>query len=315
MPFHSPLGAFRTISEPGGTVQLGFEWRVPDRAFRAGCDPLTYRAPSAQYGAHVPPAPASSSEPQVWFAGQHAHDLVDFTTDPSRVDAGGWWAAVLDFEGRTRFWRFAHVERRALADLAVAAEARWHGPPRASWTSDLDRAAYCAAVDEVRRRIREGEVYQANICRVLSALIEPGENPWALALRLAKGNPAPYAAVLDIPVVSTESAILGESASRESETLTQSPSVDLSALQPLDADESRACGVRIDSASPELILRREGDRLISSPIKGTASTPEGMLDKDVAENVMIVDLVRNDLQRVCRPGTVTVSELLGVHEG
>ncbi|MGO4245099.1 chorismate-binding protein, partial [Janibacter sp. RAF20_2_2] len=56
-------------------------------------------------------------------------------------------------------------------------------------------------------------------------------------------------------------------------------------------------------------LTREGPRLVSSPIKGTAPTIEAMLTKDVAENVMIVDLVRNDLQHVCEPGTVAVERL------
>ena len=50
----------------------------------------------------------------------------------------------------------------------------------------------------------------------------------------------------------------------------------------------------------------------SSPIKGTAAEPDGFLDKDRAENVMIVDLVRNDLGRVCEWGSVTVPSLLAV---
>ena len=62
-------------------------------------------------------------------------------------------------------------------------------------------------------------------------------------------------------------------------------------------------------ASPELYLRRAGGRLVTRPIKGTAPTPEQMLPKDHAENVMIVDLMRNDLSGVCEPGTVSVDEL------
>ena len=52
----------------------------------------------------------------------------------------------------------------------------------------------------------------------------------------------------------------------------------------------------------------------SGPIKGTARTPDGLTEKDRAENVMITDLVRNDLQTVCRPGTVEVTSLLAVEE-
>jgi para-aminobenzoate synthetase component 1 len=68
-------------------------------------------------------------------------------------------------------------------------------------------------------------------------------------------------------------------------------------------------GLEVVSASPELYLRRRGARIGSGPIKGTATHPAAMLDKDYAENVMIVDLVRNDLSHVCAPGTVAVDRL------
>ena len=73
----------------------------------------------------------------------------------------------------------------------------------------------------------------------------------------------------------------------------------------------------IASLSPELFLRRSGEQVSSSPIKGTLplDAPAVQLRasaKDVAENIMIVDLVRNDLGRVARTGTVTVPELLAV---
>ncbi|AKK30808.1 aminodeoxychorismate synthase component I [Mycobacterium sp. EPa45] len=73
----------------------------------------------------------------------------------------------------------------------------------------------------------------------------------------------------------------------------------------------------VASLSPELFLRRTGDDVTSSPIKGTLPLhlpPDELLAsvKDVAENIMIVDLVRNDLGRVANTGTVTVAELLTV---
>lgn len=73
----------------------------------------------------------------------------------------------------------------------------------------------------------------------------------------------------------------------------------------------------VASLSPELFLRRVGDRVTSSPIKGTLpldGDPAALLSsvKDVAENIMIVDLVRNDLSRVAETGTVTVPELLAL---
>jgi len=69
--------------------------------------------------------------------------------------------------------------------------------------------------------------------------------------------------------------------------------------------------IQIASASPELFLRRNGDQVITSPIKGTQELREsGFGRKDQSENVMIVDLMRNDLGQVCLPGSVDVSALL-----
>ena len=73
-----------------------------------------------------------------------------------------------------------------------------------------------------------------------------------------------------------------------------------------------AHGVAVASASPERFLRRDGPVVESKPIKGTAASPELFLPKDRAENVMIVDLVRNDLGRVCEWGSVEVPALLAV---
>jgi para-aminobenzoate synthetase component 1 len=76
----------------------------------------------------------------------------------------------------------------------------------------------------------------------------------------------------------------------------------------------RVPGVAVASASPERFLRRDGDVVESRPIKGTASTPDGFLPKDRAENVMIVDLVRNDLGRVAEYGSVEVPGLCETEE-
>ncbi|MBL0269589.1 MAG: aminodeoxychorismate synthase component I [Chitinophagaceae bacterium] len=79
-------------------------------------------------------------------------------------------------------------------------------------------------------------------------------------------------------------------------------------------------------ASPERFLRKEGRRILSQPIKGTARRNSSNADQDLAgkealqrsekdrsENVMVVDLVRNDLSRVCEEGSVKVDELFGVY--
>jgi para-aminobenzoate synthetase component I len=220
---------------------------------------------------------------RAWFPGVLAEGLAEAAANPYRLDEGGWWAVVLTFEGSLRMWRFTHTTPAPA--LPPPTSTPWRGPAPSDWSSSLDANAYRRGVQEVRRRVREGEVYQVNLCRVLSAPAPLDADPWALAAVLANGNPAPHAGVVDVP--------------------------DLDGVQ----------GMRLVSASPELFLRREPDPaapgeilLTSAPIKGTAPTAAGLLQKDTAENVMITDLVRNDLQRVCRPGTVEVIGLLRVEQ-
>lgn len=198
-----------------------------------------------------------------------ATDLVEVTDDVRVLDGTGRWMVTISFEGRATLARFATWEQRSPTADEVG---RWDGPTLGSWTSSLDGDEYVAAVEAVRGHISRGEVYQANICRVLRTAMDPASDIVALHGRLLAGNPAPHAGVLRLP------------------------------------DH----GVHIASASPELYLRRSGDQLTSRPIKGTGALATDLLAKDEAENVMIVDLVRNDLGRVCRTGSVTVPGLLEV---
>lgn len=206
-----------------------------------------------------------------------ATDLRDVTGDPAALDSGGWWAVVADFEGRLVCARFGDVRRTdgARKGAVRPVSGTWRGPAPGDWTSSMDRASYTAGVRRIREHIADGEVYQANLCRVLTApLPGPGPGPAAsdidaLASLLERGNPAPYAGTVRLP----------------------------------------SHGVEVATASPELYLRREGPTVTSGPIKGTGRRAEDLLEKDHAENVMIVDLVRNDLGRVCATGSVTVPEL------
>ena len=195
--------------------------------------------------------------------------LEEVCSDPAVLEQSGRWAVAITFEGRATLARFATWETRAVRPDEVGI---WQGPDPDSWGSSLDEAGYRAAVGTVRGHISRGEVYQANICRVLRTPIDPGCDIVALLPRLAAGNPAPHAGALRLP----------------------------------------EHGVHIASASPELYLRRSGARIESRPIKGTGATVADLLPKDEAENVMIVDLVRNDLGRICAAGSVTVPELLAV---
>jgi para-aminobenzoate synthetase component 1 len=210
-------------------------------------------------------------------------DLVDVTSDLRALDGGGFWAVVLPFDGEPVCARFARVR-----------PARpWPGPPwcgaaHDGWRSSLDAPAFEAGVRTIRGAIAAGDVYQVNLTRRLSI---PSPVPArgtsadvaALGAALAIGNPAPYSAVVRLP----------------------------SGAHPALA---RRGGVHVASASPERYLSRAGDRLWSSPIKGTAARADQLTAKDRAENVMIVDLVRNDLGRVCEFGSVTVPSLLAVEE-
>jgi para-aminobenzoate synthetase component I len=89
----------------------------------------------------------------------------------------------------------------------------------------------------------------------------------------------------------------------------------LAALRPLHGRALTGDSWAIVSASPELFLARRGDLLVTRPIKGTRPLGEDVDDeKDAAEHMMIVDLERNDLSRVCEPGTVRWPELMRQRE-
>ena len=146
----------------------------------------------------------------------------------------------------------------------------------------LPRAEYLRAVEAVREDILNGEVYELNLCQEFYAA-QVQLDPVDTFLRLLDASPTPFAGFYKWQ------------------------------------DRFLLC------ASPERFLRREANQLLSQPIKGTSrrgATPEEderqrrhLLadEKERAENLMIVDLVRNDLARVSRPGTVRVPELFGLY--
>lgn len=198
-------------------------------------------------------------------------DLVDVTGDVGALDGRGTWVVVAPFEGPPVCARFAEVRP---APALLSADRPWNGPPITSWRSTLDKGEFVAGVAAIREAIARGDVYEVNLCRLLSAPIPDADDVdvVALAATLAHGNPAPHAAVVRIP----------------------------------------SAGIHLASASPERFLRRDGDLVESQPIKGTAPTADTFLPKDRAENIMIVDLVRNDLGRVCEFGSVEVPALCAV---
>ena len=164
----------------------------------------------------------------------------------------------------------ARFERRRPTASLPRPSQPWVGPSSESWSSSLSRPEFSERVALIRESIAAGDVYQVNLTRRLSAPLPDNASMLALGEQLANGNPAPFQAVIELPEI----------------------------------------GIRIASASPELFLTRDQSRVRSSPIKGTTSTGGDFSEKDCAENIMIVDLVRNDLGRVCKAGTVVVPNLL-----
>jgi para-aminobenzoate synthetase component 1 len=147
--------------------------------------------------------------------------------------------------------------------------------------SSFTERGYLDAVARVRDYIVAGDIFQANLSQRFEAPLE--EDPWRLYRRLREVNPAPFAAYLEFD------------------------------------------GIAVASASPERFLQLDTTGQVETrPIKGTrprGTSPEHDAalsralhdsEKDRAENLMIVDLLRNDLSRSCRPGTVRVPELFAL---
>ncbi len=205
-----------------------------------------------------------------------------------------WVIARDELDGRT--WIIATGlpagDRQRAEGMAAWVRERALGPPvheptgrepsASNVTSNMTKQEYLAALSAIRRYIVAGDIYQVNFSQRFEADLEGGS--WPLYRKLRSINPAPFGSFLGHPEV----AVL--------------------------------------SASPELFLESDGDEVSSRPMKGTrprsASTAEdrrlaaelAASVKDRAENVMIVDLVRNDLGRVCEPGTVLTSQLFGIEQ-
>ena len=149
--------------------------------------------------------------------------------------------------------------------------------PAAALKSNFTHKRYVDTVEKARQYIIDGEIIQVNLSQRFEA--EISISPWELYRRLRQINPAPFAAYLGFE------------------------------------------GVSIVSASPERFLRLQGDTVETRPIKGTRPRGKTKMEdealaaellssaKDRAENIMIVDLERNDLGRICRVGTIKVTEL------
>ena len=187
--------------------------------------------------------------------------------------AGGWSDCVLRQDSDGQWW-YENLSGATLSAWVVKA-LQTHETPRpvdVVW-GDADRKAHRRGVLECLEAIAAGEVYQACVCTQFAGRLS--------------GKPIDFFVDAVTRTSPARAAFL--------------------------AGEWGA----VASLSPELFLRRSGETVTSSPIKGTLplhADPAALRAsvKDVAENIMIVDLVRNDLGRVALTGTVTVPELLAV---
>jgi para-aminobenzoate synthetase component 1 len=150
-----------------------------------------------------------------------------------------------------------------------------------NFNQKISRAKYLNSICELKKHIHQGDCYEINFCQEFYAFAPI--NPASVYAQLIKISPNPFSAFYRVN------------------------------------DNYLLC------ASPERFLKKEGNKIISQPIKGTSARNvfSSLEDeksrqqlrestKDKSENVMIVDLVRNDLSKICEEGTVAVEELFGV---
>lgn len=203
-----------------------------------------------------------------------------------RLDPDGrWWFEALQTDARRDALRSRREHLESLLLRGATRDCRPPATPRPTPTPTpttltlcaADAAHHLAGVAECRARIEAGEIFQANLCLRLEGRFE-GAASDLLAQALTRIEP-PYAAAFDTPAGS------------------------------------------IVSLSPELFLRRRGRVVVTGPIKGTVARDEDpgraaaalrglrRSGKDAAEHVMIVDLMRNDLGRVCEYGSVDAPRL------
>ncbi|MBS9535526.1 aminodeoxychorismate synthase component I [Mycobacterium sp. M1] len=220
------------------------------------------------------PEPASGAVGGGWI-GYLAYPDPGADGRPDRIPpaAGGWTDCVLRCDDDGRWWYESLAGTPMPGWLADAVNTPAPARSCRIYWDTPDRQAHRAGVLACLEAIRAGEVYQACVCTQFTGTVTGAPLDF-FADAVTRTNPA-MAAYL--------------------------------------AGDWGA----VASLSPELFLARHGDVVISSPIKGTLpldARPSALRAsvKDVAENIMIVDLVRNDLSRVAVTGSVTVPELLAI---
>ncbi len=195
------------------------------------------------------------------------------------------WAVIVDHQMR-QSWIVSQGNHCATSDqwldlikLFENKSNKTYTPFKATskYTSNLDQKKYAKAFDKIKQYIVDGDCYQVNLAQRFEVNVEG--DPWSAYKKLRELNPAPFASYMNIP------------------------------------------DCNILSSSPERFLKLKGGLVETKPIKGTrrrsvfayedAALAQELLEseKDRAENVMIVDLLRNDLGKICETGSISVPKL------
>ena len=199
------------------------------------------------------------------------------------------WAVVIDHATHSCVF-IGHCDKEVATATDEAFEAIYEKlnqppPPETTFsagevTSNMDKRAYARAIEKIKQYIHDGDCYQVNFAQRFSVPMQG--DTWAAYKQLRALNPAPFAAYMDFK------------------------------------------DLRVMSISPERFLRLSGGVAETRPIKGTIARQKNRLadrcaldalansEKDMAENLMIVDLMRNDLGRSCLPGSIAVGDLFGL---
>jgi para-aminobenzoate synthetase component 1 len=158
----------------------------------------------------------------------------------------------------------------------------WLAIPPGAWRPNMDAREFKRMVERTRRYIAEGDIFQANLAQAWRAELPRAYDPLTLYAQLRAANPAPFGAL----IVGSEQLVA--STSPEGFLRLDKGEVE---TRPIKGTRPRSVDAREDRRLSDALLRSEKDR---------------------AENIMIVDLMRNDLSRVCSAGTVTVPVLCGL---
>ena len=209
------------------------------------------------------------------------------------------WAARFGFELvfdhlQQQLWLEGEGPREAIAALITAAEAHLQPPTEtnvapSAWQWHTDRQRFAEQVQQIRDWIASGDLFQANLTACCEAVLPSAEEALALSLygRLRRHCPAPFSGLAIGCGGASGEAVLCSSPER----FLRVDATGLVETRPIKGTRPRSSDREADSAAAA--------ELVSSP-------------KDRAENVMIVDLLRNDLGRVCEPGSIHVPQLVGL---